>query len=308
MQKQRVIIDTDPGIDDAMAINFAHLEPSIELVGLTSIFGNVTTKIATRNALALTEMMGVDVPVAHGAEKPLIQGQKEVAWEVHGREGFGDIPAFSPDKQALDEPAHEFICRMINQHPGEITLCPVGPLTNIAKALQHDPTIVDKVKSVTVMGGSLRAGGNVTAHAEANIWQDPHAADIVFGASWPMRMIGLDVTGKIICTPGEFASLAANSPILGNFLNEAAQYYFSFYKKSVGIDGCQMHDPSAVISIINPDFFTFEPTRLTVVEDGVKAGQTVLTGDGERPLVEVATDCDANAVRNLFLEVIKTGK
>lgn len=308
MQKNRVIIDTDPGIDDAMAILFAHLEPSIELVGLTSIFGNVTTNIATRNALALTEMMGGNVPVAHGAERPLVQEQKDVAWEVHGREGFGDVSAFSPEKQSMDEPAHEFICRMINQYPGEITLCPVGPLTNIAKALQHDPAIIDKVKSVVVMGGSLRAGGNVTEYAEANIWQDPHAAEIVFGASWPIRMIGLDVTGKIICTPDEFASLGASSPKFGEFLNKAAQYYFDFYKKSVGIVGCQMHDPSAVISIIRPDFFSYETTRLSVVEDGVKAGQTVLTRDSERPLVEVATDCDADAVRDLFLEVIKSGE
>ena len=175
MNAQKVIIDTDPGVDDAMAIIYAHLEPDIELLGLTSIFGNVVIDTATRNALALVEMLGSSASVAAGARQPLKQQPKEVAWEVHGREGFGDVPAMSPGIEADPRPAYEFICDMVNQYPGEVVLCPVGPLTNLALALQHDASITSKVKSVVIMGGSVDEGGNVTPHAEANIWQDPHA-------------------------------------------------------------------------------------------------------------------------------------
>ena len=168
-QKTKVIIDTDPGVDDAMAIVYACLDPRIELLGLTSIFGNVTTEIATRNALTLLELAKHEAPVAGGASKPIAQPLQEPAGEVHGREGFGDVTPMQPTRDAVSESAHEFICRMVNEHPGEIVLCPVGPLTNIALALEYDPSIVSKVKCVTVMGGSLDEGGNVTSFAEANI-------------------------------------------------------------------------------------------------------------------------------------------
>ena len=201
---EKVIIDTDPGVDDAMAVLYACLSPSIELLGLTSIFGNVTTEIATRNALALLEIAGADLPVARGSDKPLVQAQREPAWEVHGREGFGDVPAMSPKKGVIEESAAEFICRVVHENPGEVVLCPVGPLTNIALALRLDPSIASEVKGVTVMGGSIDDGGNVTPHAEANIWQDPHAAEEVFAADWPITLVGLDVTHQVVCTPEDF--------------------------------------------------------------------------------------------------------
>ena len=307
MSKHRVIIDTDPGVDDAMAILYAILDPQIDLVGLTSIFGNVTTDIATRNALALLEMAGVDLPVAAGAKVPLVQPSKEVAWEVHGREGFGDVPPMSPKSKAIDEPAHEFICRMINENPGEIVLCPVGPLTNIALALQHDPSITQKVKSVTVMGGSVDEGGNVTPFAEANIWQDPHAADLVFGADWDVTMIGLDVTHQVVCSPSEFASLPASAPKLGGFLNDAAQFYFEFHRKVDGIDGCHMHDPTAVITIVEPDYFSVEEMALSVILDGEKVGQTYRCEDANRRKVKVALGIKEQAIRDKFLSILKSG-
>ena len=125
MTKQKVIIDTDPGVDDAMAILFACLCPQIELLGLTSIFGNVTTDIATRNALALLEMADCNLPVARGLEAPIVQEAKPVAWEVHGKEGFGDVPAFSPTSKPVEESAAHFICRMADEYPAEVVLCPL---------------------------------------------------------------------------------------------------------------------------------------------------------------------------------------
>ena len=307
MNKHQIIIDTDPGVDDAMAVLYACLDPEIELVGLTSIFGNVTIDVATRNALALLELADVKAPVSQGASVPLVQDAKEVAWEVHGREGFGDVPPFTPASKADPRPAHQFICDMINQNPGEIVLCPVGPLTNIAMAIQHDPSIASKVKSVTVMGGSLDEGGNVTPHAEANIWQDPHAADIVFSANWPVTMIGLDVTHQVVCKPDEFASLSKDAPKLGGFLNDAAQFYFDFHARVDGLHGCHMHDPAAVISIVKPQYFKTEATALDTIIDGTEVGMTIRSKNSTKPPVNVAMEIDTEAVKRHFLDMIKTG-
>ncbi len=307
MRQHKVIIDTDPGVDDAMAILYACLDPSIELLGLTTIFGNVTTDIATRNSLALLELAGQDLPVARGAEKPIVQEAKPVAWEVHGKEGFGDVPPMLPGSKPVDESAAEFICRLVNENPGEITLCPVGPLTNIALALELDPGIANKVKSVTLMGGSMDEGGNVTSHAEANVWQDPHAADMVFAADWEVIMVGLDVTHQVICTPKDFASMVEPAPKLGGFLNDAAQFYFQFHRDENGFDGCHMHDPTAVMSIVRPDLFSIDETPVSVILEGDEIGRTIRASKTERSAVKVCFGIEVEAVRNLFLETVKNG-
>jgi len=306
VSKQKLIIDTDPGVDDAMAILYAAISPDIDLLGLTTIFGNVTTAIATRNALTLSEMCGQAIPVAEGAAKPLVQPQREPAWEVHGRDGFGDLPPFSPNQKKQAETAPEFICRIVNQHPGEVILCPVGPLTNIALALHHDPSITHKVKSVTIMGGSMDEGGNVTRFAEANIWQDPHAADEVFQARWPMTMVGLDVTHRVICTPEDFADLKTSAPVIGGFLNDAAQFYFQFHRKVDGIHGCHMHDPSAVISIVRPNLFQIDPTPVGVIVEGEEIGRTIASALPNRAAVSICRKVDAQGVRTEFLKTIKS--
>ncbi|MEM7291123.1 MAG: nucleoside hydrolase [Pseudomonadota bacterium] len=309
MKQHKLIIDTDPGVDDAMAILYAILDPEINLVGLTSIFGNVTIDVATRNTLRLVEMAGVSVPVARGADRPLIQPLKQPATEVHGEEGFGDVPAEQPLQSPIGEPAHEFICRMIHENPGEIILCPVGPLTNIALALDHDPTIAQKVKSITVMGGSVEEGGNVTEFAEANIWQDPHAADKVFAAPWPVTLIGLDVTHQIVCTQEDFAGIAEISPKLGGFLDQAVRFYINFHQKDKRnpVDGCHMHDPSAVISIVDPGLFSIDEKPLCVILEGEKLGQTIPDESGTRQPVKVAMQVDGNGVRDRFSMVIGSG-
>ncbi len=304
---QKVIIDTDPGIDDAMAVLFACLCRDIDLVGLTSIFGNVTTDIATRNAKVLAEMARLDVPVARGADGPVQQAARPVAWEIHGREGFGGVAPITPDGQPLDETAAEFICRTVTEHPGEIVLCPVGPLTNLARALELDPSIAGKVKSVTVMGGSLDEGGNATPHAEANIWQDPHAADMVLAADWDVTLVGLDVTHQVKCTPEHFAHLAAQAPVLGGFLNEAVQHYFEFHRSVDRFDGCYMHDPAAVVSIVRPDLFQVERQPLRVIVDGEETGCTVRAAGSDRPPASVCMQVEVDAVRNLFLDTVSSG-
>ncbi|MEO0922813.1 MAG: nucleoside hydrolase [Pseudomonadota bacterium] len=306
---QKIIIDTDPGIDDAMAILYAFLDPEIDLIGLTSIFGNVTIDTATRNALRLVEMAKSDIPVARGAEKPLVQPLKLPATYVHGESGFGDVPAATPSLKAVSEPAHEFICRMAHAYPGEIILCPIGPLTNIALALDHDPSVAEKIKSVTVMGSSLHEGGNVTPYAEANIWQDPHAADAVLSASWPVTLIGLDVTHRIVCDEDDFNELAQKAPTLGGFLQEAVQFYMDFHRRDERnpVDGCHMHDPSAVLSVIHRDLFSFDETPVRVILDGERLGETVADSDIARAPVTFASKIDSEGVKRRFMDTISCG-
>ena len=306
MAAQKVIIDTDPGIDDAMAILLACVHDDVDLIGLTTIFGNVTTDVATRNALRLAELAGQEIPVARGAEAPLKLPARPVAAEVHGREGFGHVPPARPGASPVGRSAAEFICETVSAHPGEIVLCPIGPLTNLALALQHDPSIAHKVKSVTVMGGSVAEGGNVTEHAEANIWQDPHAAEIVFAAPWDVTLVGLDVTHKVICDAEDFAGLTEPAPRVGGFLNDAVQFYLDFHHAHLGYRACHMHDPTAVISILRPDLFLIEENRLAVALDGHEVGRTVVSGEAGRNPTRVCMGVDDEAVRAMFLSTIRS--
>jgi len=306
---RKIVIDTDPGIDDAMAIHMALAHPKIELAGLTTCFGNVHVEKATRNALALVEMAGADVPVAQGAAAPLAQPLRPPAYAVHGSEGFGDLPAFSPARAADPRDAAAFLVDMIAAHPGEITLCPIAPLTNIALALRLDPSIIGKVRELVIMGGAIDRPGNVTRHAEANIWNDPHAAAEVFAADWPMTLIGLDVTERVRCSPGEFAALAAASPRIGGFLNEAARFYCEWHRGKPHFhhhpfDGCFLHDPAAVLACVEPGHFRFEEVPIRVVGGGEEIGRTVSDASADSRPVRQALGVDAKAVAARFLEVV----
>lgn len=307
MNKQKIIIDTDPGIDDAMAVFFAGLSEKLDLVAMTSVFGNVTLDIATRNAMVLAEILNQNVPVSEGFSKPLVQRSNPVSDYVHGKEGFGDIPARLPKEKPTSVPADKYICDLINANIGEIILCPVGPLTNIAMALRHDPTITSKVKSIIIMGGGVFSGGNVTEFAEANIWNDPHAADEVFAADWEVTVIGLDVTQKVVCAHSDFLKLANKAPVIGSFLAQATDFYIKFYQEAVGINGCQMHDPITVIATVYPDLFTYEYHPIEVCLEPSRIGETMISRDKTRRFAKVAVDVDIDAVKKIFFDTIETG-
>ena len=301
--KQKIIIDTDPGIDDAMAIYFAFAHSGLEVMALTTIFGNVWVEQATRNALFLAEQARYDTLVVEGEAKPLAITPNAPSHHVHGDEGLGDKAAPNPKGKADARPAYEVIADLCRQYPKEIVLCPVGPLTNIAKLLEHDPEITSFVKKVVIMGGSVYHEGNVSPYAEANVWNDPHGADRVFGADWDIEMIGLDVTSSIICTESDFASLAKSSPILGSFLYDISAFYIKFYG-SIGCEGgCMMHDPTAVIAITNPDFLGYEEIRLEVVTEGEEIGRTRISEDASRRPVRVAVSADIEAVKKAYLDI-----
>lgn len=297
----KMIIDTDPGIDDAMAIFYAAAAPDIELLGLTTVFGNVTTAIATRNALRLLEAAGLDLPVAHGAEAPLVLPPFTPSAQVHGDEGFGDIPAASPTGQPIQEGAADFLCRMAREHKGELVLCPIGPLTNIAHALQRDPEFAQNVARIVIMGGSLNEGGNITPHAEANIYHDPHAADVVFTSDAKVVMVGLDVTHRILCNTSDFTAIAAQAPELGGMLQQMSVFYLKFYESVGKFDGCSLHDPAAVIACTHPELFETSPTPLQVSCAGETSGATLAAPNSGRAPVDVCTAVQVEAVKSLFI-------
>lgn len=301
----KLIIDTDPGVDDAMAIFYAAAAPEIELLGLTTIFGNVTVDMATRNALRLVEAAGLDIPVAAGASTPLELPPYKPSFHVHGDEGFGDVPAATPNGTAADESAVEFLCRMAREHKGELVVCPIGPLTNIAQAIQQDPDFVSNVKRIVLMGGSYREGGNITPHAEANIYHDPHAAEVVFASGARVEMVGLDVTHRILCTAEDFKEMAATAPTLGGMLQDMSHFYLEFYKSVGKLDGCSLHDPAAVIACSHPDWFTAENVGIEVSCEGDTSGATIEAKDGRSPTA-VYTAVEAKKVKSLFLERIAT--
>jgi inosine-uridine nucleoside N-ribohydrolase len=299
----KLIIDTDPGVDDAMAIHYAFAHPDLDVLALTSIFGNVWVEQATRNALILAEQAAYPCLVAEGEAQPLVMPPNAPSHYVHGDEGFGDLPAMTPKGKPDPRPAYQVIVDYCRQYPGEVVLAPVGPLTNIAKLLEYDPEITGYVKKVVIMGGAVRCPGNVSDYAEANIWNDPHAADRVFAADWPVELIGLDITQKIKCHPEHFDQIAQSSPEIGGFLREISAFYIKFYQTVIGEYVCLMHDPTAIIAITNPDLITFEELPLEVVLEGEAIGQTRPSRDASRRPVRVAMAADGEKIRKTFLDI-----
>lgn len=279
-----VIFDTDPGIDDAMALYLLARHPAIDLRAITTVFGNASVATTTRNAQVLCGLYGLQLPVAAGAAKPL-QASVEADFpaHVHGDDGLGGAGAIVPPAEVLDaRPAHHLICDMVNAEPGVITLIAVGPMTNLALALRHDPTIVDKVKQVIVMGGAFGMNahfGNVTPVAEANIINDPEAADLVFTARWPVVLVGLDVTQEVVMDEDFLSSLQGRGvngdKRVGDFLWQATRHYQDFYHARDGIRGIYSHDASAIAYAIEPAAFTLRSGAVRVVTEGIARGQTI---------------------------------
>lgn len=299
-----IIFDTDPGVDDAQAIAIIMADPEIEVVGLTTTFGNVHIDTATRNALLLSELAGHDIPVAQGAAAPLLKKPFPVPDWIHGADGLGNQELPEVTGRAVDKTAAEFIIDETRKRPGEITLVAVGPLGNLATALQLDPSVKDRVKQVVIMGGSVAKGGNVTPVAEANMFSDPHAAARVLTAGWPLTMVGLDVTLKTVIEPERMKRIAARQGKLGPLLQHSYDFYAEFYRNAIQLDGCCPHDSVAVTWLRRPDLFKTQRGYLSVVTEGPAEGQIIFAAE-DRPtpdqrwqqggLVDVCVDVDGKA-------------
>lgn len=276
----KIILDTDPGIDDAMAIAYAIAHPDIELLALTTIFGNVRTHEATANALMLVEAWGSNADVAEGETAPVSIPSLEPSYSVHGRNGFGEVEMPAPTRKAHKLDAVSYMTEMTKRHPGEITICAVGPLTNLARLLERDPGIVGRVKAVVVMGGAVHRPGNVTPMAEANFWHDPHAADRVLGAAWPLVLAPLDCTMPVLFTPDFMQALATESPRFGQPLAAMAKFYTRFYRSHLGLGGCVPHDVMALSWLTVPGAFRLQKGALAVLTEGPGIGQSVFQPGG----------------------------
>jgi purine nucleosidase len=299
----KILFDTDPGIDDAMALLMLARDPRAQLVGLTTVYGNAPIDITTANALALCERFGVDVPVARGAAQALLRPQRGFPELIHGRDGLGNVGlAAARTRQAERLAAPQFISQMARQHSGELTLVAVGPLTNLALALQHDPQLVEHVHQVVVMGGAFGTqghSGNVSPVAEANVANDPHAADLVFSARWPVRIVGLDVTHQVLMSTDYLAALGQDGSHEGEFIWDITRCYESFYKARTG-GGIYSHDASAVACALDTSPFTLRPGPVRVVTDGIAAGQTIQVPHGYR---FAATDWDGVPAQQVCIGV-----
>ena len=314
--KKKIIFDTDPGVDDAMALLFLHLSPLVELVGITTNFGNGTIATTTRNALYLKQRFGIEAPVAGGAAQPLVGEAGPPPTFVHGHNGLGDIelPA-RLESEALDLPAHRFLIETIRRNPGEICIVAVGRMTNLARALREDPQIAGLVREVVIMGGAFGHNGhsgNVTPVAEANIFGDPQAADEVFGAAWPITVVGLDVTQQTRMTTEYLRALGENGGEAGRLIWEISRFYEDFHFSS-GLDSIYVHDSSAVAYALQPDLFSVRRGPIRVVTEGLAYGQTIQKPDSnkvpapawdDRPSHAICTDVDADTLLNLYYQTV----
>jgi len=271
---QRVIIDTDPGIDDAMAILLALNSPELKVEALTVVPGNVEGRQGLENALKIASLANrCDVIVAGGASHPL--NQKLITAQYwHGRNGLAGVELPASKCKADPRFGPDLIIELIHKYPHKVTLIPVGPLTNIALAVSEDPSIVPLVKDVVIMGGSI-TGGNVNGAAEANIYNDPEAAAIVFNAGWMVTMIGSDVGEKTILTRKELAALQAQHGPESDFIAKLADFYLTRSEKS-GYSGAAMYDPLAVATAIDPTLVTLKDMHVDVETRGeFTRGETV---------------------------------
>ena len=294
----KLIIDTDPGIDDAMAIAYAHAAPEIDLVGLTTVFGNTHVHQSSRNARYLLDLLGAELPVAPGAALPYGADSYQPSAYVHGDEGFGhllDIPQIGADHP---QPAAEYLVDMARAHRGELSVCAIGPLTNIADAIRLDPGFLGNLAQLVIMGGAVFCRGNITEHAEANIYHDAQAAAEVLRAEGNIVLVGLDVTLQTLYRAQDFAALAEASRTTGGFLEDISRFYLDFYQTVAGEDGCGLHDSTAVIACTHPHLFEIVETGVMVDVAGEALGKTRAVDTGAK--VRVCRDIDGAAVVDLF--------
>jgi len=291
----KIILDCDPGHDDAIAMLLAWGNPDIDLVGVTTVMGNQTIEKVTRNALSVARVAGITgVPFARGAHRPLVR-RVEVAESIHGESGL-DGPVLPPPLIELD-PRHavDFIIDTIMAAPaGTITLVPTGALTNIAMAVRKEPRIVPRVRQVVLMGGGVNVG-NWSATSEFNIVIDPEAAHIVFNEDWPLTMVGLDLTHEALATPEVAASIAAVGTGPARFVGELLDFFGETYRDQQGFEYPPVHDPCAVAFVIDPTVMQTVKVPLDIELTGtLTLGMTVADFRSPAP-----ADCTTHVARNL---------
>ncbi|UOQ84369.1 nucleoside hydrolase [Gracilibacillus salinarum] len=304
----KVILDCDPGHDDAVAIILAASGISpLEIVGITTVAGNVQVEKNTLNALKVCDVIGLDhVPVVQGATRPLVK-EAEIAEEIHGETGL-DGPQLpnEPSRQAIDQHAVDFIIEKLLQADEPITLVPTGPLTNIALALVKEPKIKQNIQEIVLMGGGTF--GNWTPAAEFNIYVDAEAAKIVFESGIPVRMFGLDVTHQVLATTETVDALRKMGNPVSGFVSDLLTFFIQAYQDHFDFPGGPIHDACTIIHLIDPDIFTFEHVHVAIETNGEHTyGMTVvdrLGVTGQEPNTYFATTLDHEKFWSVFKEAM----
>ncbi|BDI21694.1 nucleoside hydrolase [Herbiconiux sp. L3-i23] len=306
---RKILIDCDPGHDDAIALLLAHGDPAIELVGVTTVVGNQTIEKVTRNALAVAAVGGItDVPFAQGCGLPLIR-PIENAESIHGESGL-DGPVLPEPQIELDErhAVDLIIDTVMASEPGEITLVPIGGLTNIAIAARKEPRIVDRVREVVLMGGAYHEG-NWGPVSEFNIVIDPEAAHIVFTAGWDVTMVGLDVTHKALATPPVREAIRAIDSAPARFADELLDFFAATNEREQGFAAPPVHDPCAVALVADPSIFTIERRPVSIELTGTHTlGMTVTDFRAPAPAdcrTFVVTGIDADRFWGRVVEALR---
>lgn len=310
---KRIIIDADTGVDDSLAILYALRSPNFHVEGITTCFGNNNAEQSADNSLRLIKLSGCgyQVPVAVGANESLEGVFESAPAHIHGDNGIGNVELPKSSRQPVEEAAWDFIIRKAQELKGELVLVTTGRLTNLARALEKDPELPRKIKKVVAMGGTLNEPGNVGPYAEANIFGDAKAADIVFRAGFNFTLVGLDVTMKTFITERDVENLCTyctdECRPIADYIKDVLKFYFEFHRVSMGMAGaCVVHDPLAMLIAEDPSLGTFKMVRAGVeYAEGTFKG-TIRTDNGFIPVLDreeiaVCVEVDSvKAVRRLF--------
>ncbi len=305
---RKIIIDTDPGQDDAVAILLALASPEeIEVLGITAVAGNVPLELTAKNARIVCELAGhTDIPVYAGCDRPLNR-PLITAEHVHGKTGLDGPVLTDPEMPLAEGHAVDFIIDTLRAHePGTVTLCPLGPLTNIATAFQKAPDIVDRVQEIVLMGGAYFEVGNITPAAEFNIYVDPEAADIVFKSGAPIVVMPLDVTHDVLVTPHRNDAFRALDSNVGHAVAEMTDFFERFDKEKYGSEGAPLHDPCVTAYLIRPELFSGRHINVEIeTQSELTLGMTVADWwrvTDRTPNAMFMGDVDAQGFFNLLTE------
>ena len=308
-ESRKIIIDTDPGQDDAVAILLALASPELEVLGITAVAGNVPLALTERNARKICELAGrPEVKVFAGASRPMVRSLV-TAEDVHGKTGLDGPELPEPGMPLQEQHAVDFIVETLMREPGDsVTLCPLGPLTNIALAMVREPRIVPRIREIVLMGGGFFEGGNVTPAAEFNIHVDPHAADVVLKSGIPVVMVPLDCTHKALTTAKRVAAFRDLGTRPGVATAEMLEFFERFDENKYGTDGGPLHDPCVIAYLLKPELFSGRHINVTVeTASELTMGMTVADwwGVTGRPKnVTYMRDVDHDGFFQLLLERI----
>lgn len=304
---RKIIIDTDPGQDDAVAILLALASPELEVLGITAVAGNIPLKLTQTNTRKVCEVASrPDVKVYAGAVRPMVR-PLVTAEHVHGDNGLNGIELPEPVMPLQEQHGVDYIIEtLMKEESGTVTLCPLGPLTNIAMALTREPKIADRIKEIVLMGGGYFEGGNITPAAEFNIYVDPHAADVVFKSGVPIVVLPLDVTHKVLTTEKRIAAIRAINTHPAEVVASLLEFFERFDEEKYGTDGGPLHDPNVIAYLLKPELYSGRHCNVEIeIYSELTMGETVVDWWGVTDRTKNAyfiNDVDADGFFSLLTE------